>query len=172
MEKEESKFASAPLNKGDLILSQGGKDYVQIAAGEPYEAHIAKIEVVQSPVYDNPTETEEKLAIGFQLDADVDGKGQIYTNWYRPSLNPKAKLTPLVLSLYNGKVPDTLDPTDMLGRPLRIVLTEGVEKNGKTRQYVASYLKPTSAQKIVDVEAPKVVEDTLLTEADLDALFN
>lgn len=166
---EDNKYT--PVAKGEFVLSQSGKDYVQVPAGEPFKAHISKIEVVQSPKFDNPTEIEDKLAIGFKLDEDIEGSGQVYTNWYRPSLNPKAKLTPLVLSLYNGKVPASLDVTDMVGLPLRIVLTEGVEKNGKKRQYVASYLKPTSDQKKVEVEELAAIPDAGLTDAELGELF-
>ena len=162
---EDNKYV--PVVKGDFVLTQGGPDYVQVPAGEPFKAHISKIDVVQSPTFDNPNVLEDKLAIRFCLDEEIDGEGQIYTNWYRPSLNPKAKLTPLVLSLYNGKVPEALDVTDMLGLPLRIVLTEGVEKNGKNRQYVASYLKPTPAQKKVTVELPEAP----LTEEGIGEIF-
>lgn len=165
--EQENKYK--PVHAGEIIMKKGGLDYVQVPAGEPFEAHISKIEQVESRVYETTTnEMETKLAVSFQLDAEIDGQGQVYTNWIKPSLHAKSKMTPLILALYNGKVPDELDADDMVGRPLRMVLTEGVEKNGKNRQYVASYLKPTAAQK--RVESPVAIDESLMD--DLDAAFD
>lgn len=159
------------VKPGEIILKSTG-DYVQVPAGEPLEAHIDSVEKTKVQKFESD-EMEEKLVIGFTLDQDIDGKGQVYTGWYRPSLNPKSKLFPLLVAIYSGNIPSPVDITDLVGRPLRVVLTKGVEKNGRTRQYVESYLKPTETQKRVEVKADKdvVIKDIPDSGIDVDALF-
>jgi hypothetical protein len=154
-----------PVAKGQFVLSNLGGDYIQIAAGEPFEAHISAVEVTKDKKYgaENDDELVDRLVIKFTIDEDMDGKGQVYTNWYTPSLNPKSKLYPLLMALYSGDIPIPLDVTDLIGRPLRLTLTEGVERNGKFRQYAASYLKPKSTQNYK-------VPDNILTDTDEDII--
>lgn len=145
--------------KGDFVLSAAG-DYVEVPDGEPLKVHICSVKKVQAKKYGSE-ELEDKLAIGFKLDEDIKGKGQIYTSWYRPSLSPKANMTKLIVAMY-GKIPAQLDVTDLLGMPLRVTLTKGSDDaKGMNRQFVDTYLKPTSDQKKVDEG----------TELNLDDIF-
>lgn len=169
MEGTEQTFSD--VEPGQFVLSNSS-EYVQLPAGEPMEFHISNVEVTKDAKYDDPTVMEDKLVIRYTLDSDVEGKGQVYTSWYRPSLNPKSKMFKMLVALYNGTVPSPLDVTDLKGRPLRATLTEGVEKNGKRRQYLEAYLKPATHQGRIEVPTADVVlTDIPDANVDIDDLF-
>lgn len=149
--------------KGEFVLSSAG-DYVQVPDGEPLKMHISSVKKILAKKYGSE-ELEEKLAVGFKLDEDIEGKGQVYTSWYRPSLSPKANLTKLIVALY-GKIPATLDVTELVGMPVRATLTRGEDDSkSMNRQFVDTYLKPSSDQKKV------VVEPSEPEEINLDEIF-
>lgn len=167
---EEVQRTFETLNPGELVLSSTS-DYVQVAYGEPLKAHISRVETTQDKKFESD-ELETKLVVGFTLDEKIEGEGQIYTAWLRPSLNPKSKMFKMLHAVYSGNIPNPLDPTDLLGQPLRLILTPAIEKNGKTRQYVESYLKPASDQARVEVEKVLTdVPDGEIDMMDVDKMF-
>lgn len=149
------------LAPGEMVLDPSG-DFVQVPDGEPLKAHIASVKLIEAPNFDR-TGTETKLVINFELDEDIEGKGQLFTGWFRPSLNPKSNLAQLVVAVCGELKP--IDPAvDFPGKPLRLII-ENKEKDGVTKQYPKSFLKPAKDQKEVEVvkeekkETPKKDED-------------
>lgn len=145
------------LAKGEMVL-KSAEDYVTVPDGEMLKCHIGEVKTVEADNYDK-TEKVKKLVIGFELDEDIDGKGQVYTGWYTPSLNPKSNLAKLVTAIY-GKLPTQVDPKEFEGMPLRITLVNR-EREGVIRQYVDTYFKPLPEQK--KVEKPLTLEEAVDT---------
>lgn len=158
---EDSKYQT--LEPGALIIKAAG-EYVQVPAGEPIKAHIDSVKKTQQPSYDDITVLVPKVVIGFKID-ETDGEGQVYSGWFTPSLNEKAKLTKLVKALFPSKDIAEVDPTEFIGLPVRIVLSE---PNDNGRQNIESYLKPTSDQKVVETAAEVAADEleTLFDEED------
>jgi|JI10StandDraft_1071094.scaffolds.fasta_scaffold01957_26 hypothetical protein len=136
------------LEKGEMVLKAGGGDYAPLAEGEPLKMHIGKTSIVETDNYDR-TGKETKLVVPFVNDEEGEGNGQVYKKWFTPSLNPKGNLAKLLVALY-GEIPAELDPVELEGKPVRVVLTNK-ERDGVTKQYADTFLKPAQDQKPVDV---------------------
>ncbi len=135
------------LEPGTMVIDPSDTDFVQVPDGEPFKMHIASVRLIEAPNY-HRTANETKLVIGFELDEDIEGKGQIFTGWFTPSLNPKSNLHPLVMAVF-GEL-KAIDPAvDLPGMPLRVTV-ENKEKDGVIKQYPKSYLKPAKDQTKVE----------------------
>lgn len=148
------------------------EDYVQVPAGEPLRAHISRLETTQDTAFES-SELVTKLVVRFSLDEQIEGQGQVYSAWLNPSLNPKSKMFKMLSALYGGNIPNPVDPSNLLGLPVRIILTEGIEKNGKKRQYIENYLKPASDQSVIKIDKPLTDIDSVpdIMDIDPDNLF-
>lgn len=161
------------LSAGEMLLTPGD-DFVQVPDGEPLEMHVKSVKLVEGHKYQS-TEPETKLVVNLELDEDIEGKGQQYTGWFTPSLNPKSNLAQLVIAIMGELKP--VDPAvDFPGMPLRVVL-ENKEKEGVVKQYPKSFLKPSKTQKKVDVTTIDEVIDSVpsdkeLEEKSLDSLID
>lgn len=154
MEEKEYK----DLAPGEMVLDPSG-DFVQVPDGEPLKMHISSVKLIEAPNFDR-TGTETKLVINFDLDEDIEGKGQTFTGWFRPSLNSKSNLAQLVVALYGELKP--VDPAvDFPGKALRVII-DNKEKDGVIKQYPKSFLKPAKDQQNVEVV------DTSLVSEDID----
>jgi hypothetical protein len=153
------------LLPGEMVLNPGG-DFIQVPDGEPLKMHIASVKLIEAPNFDR-TGTETKLVVNFELDEDIEGKGQIFTGWFRPSLNPKSNLAQLVVALF-GELRSVDPAVDFPGKALRVVI-ENREKDGVVKQYPKSFLKPAKDQKDVDVtksdDLPEVAIEDLIDQA-------
>lgn len=150
------------LTPGEMVLDPSG-DFVQVPDGEPLKAHIASVKLIEAPNFDR-TGTETKLVVNFELDEDIEGKGQLFSGWFRPSLNPKSNLAQLVVAVC-GELKAVDPAVDFPGMPLRIII-ENKEKDGVIKQYPKSFLKPAKDQKKVDVSK---TEEELNVEELFDA---
>lgn len=148
------------IEPGDKVIKRQDVEYITVPDGEMLMVHVSKVQTVMGMNFDK-TEEEEKLVISFMLDEDIDGKGQVYKSWFTLSLNPKSNLGKLMVAL-RGEIPLELDPTDLLGAPLRITL-KNKESDGITKQYVDQFFKPKDGQKVVD--------DTEDIEEAIDEIF-
>ncbi len=151
------------LAVGEMVISPEDKEYELVPDGEPLKVHIANVQKVKGSKYGEPDVPETKLSVGFELDEDIAGKGQVYTQWFTPSLNPKSKLAQMINALFGELKP--FDPAkDLVGQPLRIVLINK-DKEGTTKQYIQSFLKAATDQKFVKVETET---DKMLAELPSD----
>lgn len=135
------------LEKGEMVLKAGGGDYAPLPEGEPLKMHIGKTSIVETDNFDR-TGKETKLVVPFVNDEDGEGNGQVYSKWFTPSLNPKGNLAKLLVAVY-GEIPAELDPVDLEGKSVRVVLTNK-ERDGITRQYADTFLKPSKDQQDID----------------------
>lgn len=161
--QEESRYKD--IKPGELVLEAFEGEYETVPEGEPLKFHVDKVTTTEGKNY-NTGEPETKLVVGFKLDEEIPGKGQVYNQWFKPSIAKKASLTKVIKAVF-GTVPLPFDPTSLVGMPLRATL-ENKEKEGVTRQYINSYLKPAVGQK--KVEADVVVTDVADGPVDLDAI--
>jgi hypothetical protein len=134
------------LQKGEMVISASGGDYTIVPDGEMLKVHVGKTSTVLTDNFEK-TEKVNKLVVPFVLDEEVEGKGQVYTSWFTPSLNEKSNLAKLLAAVY-GKIPTEVDPVELEGKSLRITLVNK-EKDGAIRQYVDSFFKPDKDQKDV-----------------------
>lgn len=157
-------YETKELTKGEMVIKAGGGDYITVPDAEMLKVHIGKTSTVET---DNFAKTEKvnKLVVPFVLDEDIEGKGQVYTSWFTPSLNEKSNLAKLLVAVY-GKIPAEVDPVDLEGKSLRITLVNK-DKDGVTKQYVDGFFKPASDQKDVELESKDVVVEP---DTDLDAV--
>jgi len=155
------------LQKGEMVISAKGSDYVLVPDVEMLKVHIGKTRTVLTDNFEK-TEKVNKLVVPFILDEDNEGKGQVYTSWFTPSLNEKGNLAKLLVAVF-GKIPATVDPVELEGKPLRVTL-KNKDKDGVTKQYLDAYFKATSDQKDVKVE-PKATQDHVLSDDELDEMF-
>ena len=153
MEEKEYK----ELSPGEMVLDPN-KDFVQVPDGEPLKMHISSVKLIEAPNYDR-TGTETKLVINFDLDEEIDGQGQTFTGWFRPSLNPKSNLAQLVIALF-GELKSVDPAVDFPGKALRVII-ENKEKEGTIKQYPKSFLKPAKDQKDVEVVDTNLVSDDI-----------
>jgi len=153
MEEKEYK----ELSPGEMVLDPN-KDFVQVPDGEPLKMHISSVKLIEAPNYDR-TATETKLVINFDLDEDIEGKGQTFTGWFRPSLNTKSNLAQLVIALF-GELKSVDPAIDFPGKALRVII-ENKEKEGVIKQYPKSFLKPAKDQKDVEVVDTNLVSDDI-----------
>lgn len=152
------------LTKGEMVIKAGGGDYITVPDAEMLKVHIGKTSTVETDNFEK-TEKVNKLVVPFVLDEDIEGKGQVYTSWFTPSLNEKSNLAKLLVAVY-GKIPGEVDPVELEGKSLRITLVNK-DKDGVTRQYVDGFFKPAADQKDVKVEAKDVV---VAADEDLDLI--
>jgi hypothetical protein len=153
MEEKEYK----DLAPGQMMLDPSG-DFVQVPDGEPLKMHISSVKIIEAPNFDR-TGTETKLVINFDLDEDIDGKGQTFTGWFRPSLNIKSNLAQLVVALYGELKP--VDPAvDFPGKALRVIISNK-EKDGVIKQYPNSFLKPAKDQADIDLSDIETISDDI-----------
>lgn len=157
------------LKPGEMKLSPTDAEFVQVPDGEPLKMHVKNVKLVEGHKYQS-TEPETKLVVNLELDEDIEGKGQQYTGWFTPSLNPKSNLAQLVVAIMGELKP--VDPaTDFPGMPLRVVL-ENREKDGAVKQYPKSFLKPSKDQAKVDVTTPtETVDEPTDEQLDSDNLI-
>lgn len=144
---DEVKVEVQDLQPGELVLSLTG-DYKSLPAGEQLYAHISKVGTVDTLNFEK-TEQVKKLTVSFEVD-EPEGKGQTYTKWYTPSLNPKSTLSKVLMAVY-GEIPASFDPTDLVGKPVRIMLKD-YEREGVTRQTVEAVFKPAKDQTVPAIE--------------------
>jgi len=153
------------LTPGEMVLDPSG-DFVQVPTGEPFKMHITSVKLIEAPNF-NRTATETKLVVNFELDEDIEGRGQTFTGWFRPSLNPKSNLSQLVIAIF-GEL-KAVDPAkDFPGKALRVTI-ENKEKDGVVKQYPKNFFKPSKDQKDVDVSKPEKTEEELNVEELFDA---
>lgn len=136
------------LAPGEMVLDPTDTDFVQVPDGEPLKAHIASVKLIEGMNFEK-TAPETKLVVNFELDEDIEGKGQLFTGWFRPSLNPKSKLAEVVVAVF-GELKAVDPAVDFPGMPLRLII-ENKEKDGVIKQYPKSYLKPAKDQTKVDL---------------------
>lgn len=169
MEQTENQFTT--VQQGQVVLAVQS-DYKRLPDGEPYKAHISAVETTQQPNYENPDQLDDVLVVRFKVDQG-EGTGQVYTSWFKPSLHPKSKMHKMLVALYPKGIPKDdegkFDIFDLNGLPLRIILTPGMEKNGKTRQYVEAYLRPADGQTRVEADSAPTEQD--VEGLDVDAMF-
>jgi hypothetical protein len=168
MEEQPKQFPE--LTPGDMVLeasASGGdfEDYVSLDPGEPIKAHIVSTRPGQKMF---KGEYQDKLFVYFEVD-EGPGKGQRYRGDFNPTItsptSPKQSNLSKFATLVFGEAPTTLDPTDLLGRPIRILLSEPWGDKGL--QYANTYLKASADQKTVKIE-PKDT-DHVLTDEELKA---
>lgn len=152
------------LEKGEMVIKAGGSDYITVPDAEMLKVHIGKTSTVETDNFEK-TEKVNKLVVPFVLDEDIEGKGQVYTSWFTPSLNEKSNLAKLLVAVY-GKIPGEVDPVELEGKSLRITLVNK-DKDGVTRQYVDGFFKPAADQKDVKLETKDVVVEA---DTDLEAV--
>lgn len=150
---DEVKVEVTDLQPGELLLSLGS-DYKTLEVGVLLPALITKVGTVDTLNFEK-TEQVKKLTVSYEVE------GQTYTKWYTPSLNPKSTLSKVLTAVY-GEIPGTLDPTDLVGRPVQVMLKD-YEREGVTRQTIDGVFKATKEQQA----AAPVVEDV-----DLDAMLD
>ena len=148
---DEVKVEVQDLQPGELVLSIGS-DYKPLEVGTLLPALITKVGTVDTMNFEK-TEQVKKLTVSYEVE------GQVYTKWYTPSLNPKSTLSKVLTAVY-GELPAKLDPTDLVGRPVQVMMKD-YEREGVTRQTIDGVFKPTKEQ----VAAAPVVEDFDLDSA-------
>lgn len=153
------------LIAGKMVISLNDNKYEIVPDGEPLKVHISEVKTTRIPnkfkQRDSDPDEVTKLIIGYTLDEEIEGKGQVYSGWYTPSLNEKSKLRPVVLAAL-GEIRE-FDPVELIGKSLRITLRNDV-KDDMTKQYPDSAFKPAADQKDVKVEKKK---DTFVSADDI-----
>lgn len=133
------------------------EDYVKIEPGEPIKAHITAVKA-GTKIYLG--EEQDKMFVYFKLD-EGDGEGQVYRGDFNPKLtsvdSPKQSNLSKFVALVYGAQQAKLDPKDLIGRPIRVLLSEPWGEKGL--QFVNSYLKPAPGQKRVEADTVLSAED-------------
>lgn len=134
------------FTKDDVVVGEGSSfdDYVKLEPGEPYKAHV--VEIKKGSKMKNGELVEGWMYVWYELD-EGEGKGQRYRGDFNPVLSPKSNLQKFVDLIY-GTHQSVFDPNDVIGKPVRVLLSEPWGEKGL--QFVASYLKPTADQKKVE----------------------
>ncbi len=154
---------------GDTIIeaSEGGAsefdDYVMLEAEEPFKAHITKIKKGEK-FNKTSQEMQDRVYIFCELD-ESDGKGQTYRCDFNPKLSKPDQTKQTYLADFLKAVYGTpqlkFDPKDLIGRPLRVMLSEPWTKPGgdKPMQFINKTLKPTADQKKVESDVELTPEE-------------
>lgn len=165
------------------LSNSGGDyaDYVKLEPEEPFPAYVQSIKLGSK--FNRTTNAEEDRVFVWCEVTDGPGKGQTYRTDFNPKLTPptspkQSKLSEFLLKVYGEPFTGRIDPDDLLGRPIRIELSEPWGE--KNIQFINSFKKPLSSQQRVDVtNSPKGGEtnsaEALLSgdelEAELDKVF-
>lgn len=147
---------------GKKIESSGGgsgeyADYVKLDPGDPIKAHVTAVKAGTKAF---KGEEQNRMFVWFKLD-EGPGIGQVYRGDFNPKLtspdSPKQSNLAKFAALLYGAPQSELDPTDMIGRPIRVLLS--AEWGDKKLQFADTYVKPALDQKRVKVENTLTAED-------------
>jgi hypothetical protein len=145
------------LTPGEMLIEATGEAYELVEEGQPLPFHIETVGTVMGKNY-NTGEPEKKLDVRFKLDAEGPAQGQVYSQWFTPSISERSNLAKLLKAVF-GEVPVPFDPTRLVGLPLQATLVNKT-KDGSTRQYIDTFLKPAAGQKKVQKDVvPEDVDD-------------
>lgn len=159
----------APMEDWDEVITAqatgGGEfeDYVKLDAGEPFKAHIT---AVKKGTKTYMGEEQTRMFVYFKLD-EGPGKDQVYRGDFNPKLttpdSPKQSNLAKFAEMVYGEKQTKLDKDDLIGRPIRVLLSE--PWGDKQLQFVNSYLKPAPDQKRVEPDVvPNDVSGNLEAE--------
>ena len=133
------------------------EDYVKVDAGEPIKAHITAVKTGTKPF---KGEEQDRMFVYFKLD-EGEGEGQVYRGDFNPKLttpdSPKQSNLSKFVTLVYGAVQTKLDPKDLIGRPIRVLLSE--PWGDKKLQFVNSFLKPATSQKRIEADVLPTAEE-------------
>lgn len=173
MEQEQKAKEYREFDPSVLKASNGGggdfADYVMLPAEEPFKAHIDSLKIADKFSKQTGKE-EERLYVWCELD-EGDGKGQKYRADFNPVITPKgsskkSNLADFLEKVY-GEHQSTIDAKDIIGRPIRIELSEPWGE--KNLQFIKTFKKPSADQKRVE---PDVVLEDLPVNAPSDELLD
>lgn len=143
-----------------ILQTVGGdfEEYIKYPVEEPIQAHITDIKIGRKF---NRTSGQDEDRVYFYFETDEgDGKGQTYRADYSPKITKggsKQSNLSLMLEKVYGETQDGIDYQDILGRPVRIELSEPWGEKGL--QFVNAVKRPTASQKRVEVAKDTVVAD-------------
>lgn len=139
----DSQYQEESLAEGQEELTVGGEQLLLLPEGEPLDAIISDVGKIMAPDYKNPAIQKPRYVLKFQVTAEIDGKGQVYSKWVTPSLHEKAKLREIAEAIL-GKLEKGVkfDPALLKGNSCRIIL-KNKAKGDFTFQNVDKVLGPS-----------------------------
>lgn len=140
----DQKYKEEALVAGTDDITVGG-ERILLPEQEPLDSVILDITKYQAPNYNNPELIEWYYSIKFQITADIEGKGQIYSkNYINPSMHVKSTLFAITkavgLKFEQGQ---RFDPLTLKEKKCRVMLVNK-EKDGLTYQNIDKVLPPKS----------------------------
>ena len=128
------------------------REYVVLDTGT-YTATIKAIELGES-TYEG--KTSPRLTWKFVLDDGTELWG--WTGTYLGG--PKATLTKWATNLY-GKVPDTLDTDELIGKPCRLSVVIRTKADGTETNKIDNVLAPRAGQKARPMPEPETEDEAI-----------
>lgn len=177
-EIQEKKYEEFDMSK--ITRSGSGSDYadyVTLEADEPYEAFVQDIKL--GTKFNKQENAEKPRVFTWCEVTQGPGKGQRYRADFNPKISPAGSKKPTdfskFLDLVYGEHVDAVDKNDLLGRTIRIELSEPWGDKGL--QFIKTFKVSKSGVERVDVaqQADVVIDDVPeqgLTEAELDKVFS